>query len=334
MEKFLVAGVNYKKTIVNVRSRFSISHETIKEIYAHFKREGRSNIIILSTCNRTEIYGYELSEKEAINIFQKYTSADDIDIEAHVIIRKGREGIKHLFKVSSGLESQIIGDYEIAGQLRSSFKIANESGMTTGIFQKIFETSLQVGKTVRTQTNISDGTTSTSYAVIQKLKKCEFNLLKICLIGWGKIGITTFRNIRQHLPEAELSIVNRSVDKLLSLNNSQIEIYSLNHIEQALSHIDIVIVATAAEDYLIKASMIANTSIKIIFDLSVPSNISPDVYELEGLSLYNVDDLSIEINQNLERRTKEIPIAVKIIDTHIEQLYSWQERKKARSIYA
>lgn len=334
MEKFLVAGVNYKKTIVNIRSRFSISEESIKEIYAQFKQEGRTNMIILSTCNRTEIYGYGISEEEIKSFFKRFTVADNIAIEKHVIIRNGREAIQHLCRVSSGLESQIIGDYEIAGQLRSSFKMANEAGMTTGLFQKILETALQAGKSVRTQTNISDGTTSTSYAVIQHLKKYSFKHLKICLIGWGKIGVATFRNIRQHLPDAELTIVNRSVNKLLSIENEPFKIYSLMNLEQVLSKVNVVIIATAAEEYLIKPSMLTETSVKIIFDLSVPSNISPDVCDLENLSVYNVDDLSKEINQNLDRRSKEIPLAIHIINTHIDQLYSWQERKKSRTIYS
>lgn len=334
MENFLVAGVNYKKTTINIRSRFSISEESIKEIYAQFKEDGRTNIIILSTCNRTEIYGYGISEDEIKNIFKKYTAADNFDIEKHIIIRNGRDAIQHLCRVSSGLESQIIGDYEIAGQLRSSFKLANEAGMTTGLFQKILETSLQVGKSVRAQTNISDGTTSTSYAVIQHLKKCSFKHLRICLIGWGKIGVATFRNIRQHLPDADLTILNRSVNKLLPIENGPCKIYSLKDIEHLLSKVNVVIIATAAEEYLIKPSMLAETSVKIIFDLSVPSNISPDVYDLENLSVHNVDDLSKEINQNLDRRSKEIPFAIQIINTHIEQLYAWQERKKSRTVYS
>lgn len=334
MEKFLVAGVNYKKTIVSIRSKFSISEESIKLIYKQFKEEGRTNIFILSTCNRTEIYGYGICEEEIKNIFKKYTAADNFDIEKHIIIRNGREAIQHLYSVSSGLESQIIGDYEIAGQVRSSFKMANEAGMTTGLFQKILETSLQVGKSVRTQTNISDGTTSTSYAVIQHLKKYSFKGLKICLIGWGKIGVATFRNIRQHLPDADLTIVNRSVEKLLSIEHEPIKIYSLMNLEQVLSKVDVVIIATAADGYLIKPSMLTDTSVKIIFDLSVPSNISPDVYEIENVTVYNVDDLSKEINKNLDRRAKEIPLATYIINTHIEQLYAWQERKKSRTIYS
>ena len=334
MEKFLVAGVNYKKTIVSIRSKFSISEESIKLIYKQFKEEGRTNIFILSTCNRTEIYGYGICEEEIKNIFKKYTAADNFDIEKHIIIRNGREAIQHLYSVSSGLESQIIGDYEIAGQVRSSFKMANEAGMTTGLFQKILETSLQVGKSVRTQTNISDGTTSTSYAVIQHLKKYSFKVLKIWLIGWGKIGVATFRNIRQHLPDADLTIVNRSVEKLLSIEHEPIKIYSLMNLEQVLSKVDVVIIATAADGYLIKPSMLTDTSVKIIFDLSVPSNISPDVYELENVTVYNVDDLSKEINKNLDRRAKEIPLATYIINTHIEQLYAWQERKKSRTIYS
>lgn len=334
MEKFLVAGVNYKKTIVSIRSRFSISQESIREIYAQFKQEGRTNIKILSTCNRTEIYSYGISEEEVKKIFRNYTDASQIDIDKHVVVRYGRDAIHHLFKVSSGIESQIIGDYEIAGQLRSSIKLASEAGMTSGLFQKILETSLQVGKSVRAQTNISDGTTSTSYAVIQHLKKCGLKNLKICLIGWGKIGVTTFRNIRQHLPDADLTIVNRSVDKLLNIDHGQIRIFSLKNIEEVLSCVDVVIVATAAEDYVINASMLFNATVKMVFDLSVPSNVSPDVYDLENIAVFNVDDLSIEINQNLERRAKEIPLAIKIIETHIEQLYSWQERKKSRSIYS
>lgn len=334
MEKFLVAGVNYKKTIVSIRSKFSISEESIKLIYKQFKEEGRTNIFILSTCNRTEIYGYGICEEEIKNIFKKYTAADNFDIEKHIIIRNGREAIQHLYSVSSGLESQIIGDYEIAGQLRSSFKMANEAGMTTGLFQKILETSLQVGKSVRAQTNISDGTTSTSYAVIQHLKKYNYNHLKICLIGWGKIGVATFRNIRQHLPDADLTIVNRSVNKLLSIDHAPDKIYALTNMEQVLKKVDVVIIATAAEGYLIRPSMLLHSTVKILFDLSVPSNISPDVHDLEHLDVYNVDDLSIEINKNLDSRSKKIPLAMEIIKTHIEQLYAWQERKKSRTVYS
>lgn len=335
MEKFLVAGVNFRKTDISVRSRFSISVESIKAIYDQLKVKGLTNIKILSTCNRTEIYSYGVDEEEIHNIFLDYTSAEVKDIKNHLIIKRGREAINHLFKVSSGLESQIIGDYEIAGQLRLSVRMAREADMVKGVFQKILETSLQVGKSVRAQTAISDGTTSTSYAIIQHLKKRIDGKIKIALIGWGKIGIATYRNLQQYLPSADITIVNRSTDKIsIGENHDKINIAPLSKINKVILGVDVIIVATAANGYLIDAGMIEQAPVKTIFDLSVPSNVAPDVYTLQNIDIFNIDELSSQINKNLERRVEEIPVALSIIENHINQLYAWQERKNSRSIYS
>lgn len=335
METFTVSGVNYKKATVQLRSKFSLSSETVKDIYLQFKKDGIRNILILSTCNRTEIYSYNNSEQTIRGIFRRYKSLEDHEIEEHLMHQSGQEAVYHLFKVSAGLESQIIGDYEIAGQLRTAIRIADEAAMLDGIFRKILETSLQSGKAVRSATCISDGTTSTSYSVIHHIRETGIADLRIGLIGWGKIGLSTYRNLRQHLPAVPLTLLNRSAEKLDSVaNETSVSIESLQNLGPVLRSINVIIVATGADKYILNAALLEQSAVRYIFDLSVPSNLDPDVQKLKTVRIFNIDDLSKEIDQNLEKRIREIPHALSIIKAHIQQLRSWQQRKLSRSIFS
>jgi glutamyl-tRNA reductase len=334
LEKFWVAGINYKKTSLDIRSKFAFNNGIIEKIYEDSSVNRISNFFILSTCNRTEIYSTSEEKEIYKTLFKNYSSVSKEELEEHTFFKSGKDALKHLFKVAAGLESQIIGDYEIVGQLKTTFQKAKEKGLVDGKFQKIINTALQSSKAVRTQTHISDGTTSVSYAVIQLMRELinDERSRKICLIGLGKMGSLTLKNLKKHLHAHQLIIVNRNEEKAHELANQfGVQFLPFENQQEAISSSDILIVATGADHAIITKEMIEQSHIKLIFDLSVPSNVDAAVNEIKGIQYFNVDSLSQIVNKTLVHRKQQVPIATEIIQNHIDELFSWEQRKKAHS---
>ncbi|HEY0261475.1 MAG TPA: glutamyl-tRNA reductase, partial [Chitinophagales bacterium] len=201
-KQLVIAGVNYRKTALDIRNKFALTTEKIKHIYEE-QNIKPNDFFILSTCNRTEIYGITDSPETLVNFLSHQSNVDEAEAQNYTFVKQGNEAVQHLFQVASGLDSQILGDYEIIGQLKNAFLLSKSHGCLGGYLEKLVNTSLQASRQVRNSTSISDGTTSTSYAVIQLLKQAttENQAQKICLMGLGKIGALTLKNLKSYLPQ-------------------------------------------------------------------------------------------------------------------------------------
>jgi glutamyl-tRNA reductase len=338
--KLVVAGVSFKKTALHIRNKFALTVEQIKNIYEQSIAAGYTDFFILSTCNRTEFYSCSLNEEELIALFAANTCASGVEIEQNVFTKTGNEAIDHLLRVASGLESQITGDYEITGQLKKAFSLAKTYDMVSGLMEKLINCALQASRQVKSQTKLSDGSTSVSYAVMQIIRQGALNLRepRICIMGLGKIGALTLNNLLKHLPHAHITLINRNPEKVLSAAREFLvstALFSMRN--EAFKTSDILIVATSAEQPLVFKEDIEQGNTKLIFDLSVPCNVSADVHTLPGVKVYTVDELSAIVNQNLNARRFEIPMAEKIIAEHLEQFRQWEIRRNfytAKSGYA
>jgi glutamyl-tRNA reductase len=325
-----VLGVNYKKTSLDIRNKFALTSLGIKHIYQENANQWPEDFFILSTCNRTEIYTTAAEPQRLLRIFRDYNHVSDSEINEYTFVKSGEDAIRHLFRVASGIDSQILGDYEIVGQLKTAFNLAKEHKKACGITERLVGTSLKTSKEIRANTNISDGTTSISYAVIQLLKQqAQYDATKrICLMGLGKIGSLTLKNLTHYLPDNQITLINRNESKaeMLAQDYKVLTAKAYNQAE-ALAHNDILILATGADHPIVSREDIERSAVKLIFDLTVPSNLSADVKEIEGLTIYDIDQLSQIVNDTLDKRKNQVPLAEAIIDQNILELKEWQKRR-------
>jgi glutamyl-tRNA reductase len=325
-----VVGVSFRKTTLEVRNKFALTTEHIKKIYGDGSGKYPKDFFILSTCNRTEIYSTCENPETLLNLLAENTLATTEEVNEFAFIKTGNEAIIHLFRVASGMDSQILGDYEIIGQLKNAFNLAKAHERSSGFMEKVLNSSLQASRQVKSRTALSDGTTSVSYAVIQILKDTIGNKqpLNVCLMGLGKIGTLTLKNLTHYLPQHKVTVLNRNESKAeLAAEEYKVDYAPFTSQQDVLENTDVLVVATGADHAIISKKDLANGRVKMIFDLSVPSNVSPDVREVEGVQLYNIDELSKIVNQSIEARRSEVPMAEAIIAEHFEEFRQWEIRR-------
>lgn len=326
----IVAGVSFRKTTLEIRNKFALTAEHIKRIYADGTGKYPKDFFILSTCNRTEIYCTGTSPETILNLLSENTSATPEEVAEFAFIKTGDEAVKHLFRVAAGMDSQILGDYEIIGQLKNAFILAKSYGRTSGYMEKLLNSSLQSSRQVKSRTALSDGTTSVSYAVIQILKDALGGQepMNVCLMGLGKIGTLTLKNLKHYLPQHKVTVLNRSESKAeLAAGEFNVDFAPFESQQDVFQSADVLIVATGAEQAIVSKKDLAGTKLKLIFDLSVPSNVDADVKEIETLRHYNIDELSAIVNEAIEARRSEIPVAEAIIAEHFDEFRQWEQRR-------
>lgn len=327
--RLVVAGVNFHKTSLEVRNKFALTTEHIKSIYSDLSNAHVGGFFILSTCNRTEIYSTTQQPDELLKVLAEHNHIADSDIQNYAFIKTGDEAVKHLFRVASGLDSQILGDYEIIGQLKNAFILAKQYNRTNGYMEKLVNGALQASRQVKSRTSLSDGTTSVAYAAIQLLKeKAGDTNYNVCLLGLGKIGTLTLKNLRNYLPQHNVTVVNRNETKAQhAATEYSVDYAPYRNQQEVLANANILIVATGADHAVITKQDIEQSSVKLVFDLSVPSNVSADVKEINGVQFYNIDELSEIVNNTIEQRRTELPLAEQIISEHYEEFNQWELRR-------
>jgi glutamyl-tRNA reductase len=236
-----------------------------------------------------------------------------------------------LFNVSAGLDSQILGDYEIVGQIKQAVKFAKEHGFINAFTERLVNCVLQSSKSIKNYTELSGGTVSVSFAAIQCIKEkfASVSDKKILLIGTGKIGRNTCKNLVDYLDTKNITLINRSEDKASSLAEEMGLISAPYHdFEDEIKNADIIIVATNAASPIITKDSLVHSKEKLLIDLSIPNNIETSAKDLSQITLVNVDDLSKINDATLQKREAEIPKAKNIIAEHIAEFMEWHEMRK------
>jgi len=333
VKKFYVVGVNFQKTDTQHRSKFSITSAKNEEAYTQ-SSACLEHFLILSTCNRTEIYGFAPCEYVLLAFMKSLSGASHSEISANAYIKEGDEAVKHLLTVASGLDSQIPGDYEIIGQIRKAFQLSKNSGKSNGFIERVVNQANQISKAIKNSTAFSDGTVSVSYAVVQQVKKImeRESLHKICVVGLGKMGHNTVKYLMQHMPDASVTLVNRDELKLKEIASAnQLESFPFGSMGDAVKENEIVIIATGVAEPILKFHHVKGTSIKYIFDLAMPRNVAAEVYQLDEVKVFDVDQISALVNNTLDKRLAEIPRVKEIVQAKAQEFFDWQERRKSRT---
>lgn len=323
--RFFVVGLSFKKTDLAQRSKFAFNTQQCVEIYSKTQSDCLNHFFILSTCNRTEIYGFAPCEYLLTELLKQHAQ-DGESLNGFIYIKEGKEAIQHFFEVASGLDSQIPGDYEIISQIKTAFQLAKSHNRANGYLEKLFNFSLQASKEVKNNTSFSDGTLSVSYAVVQQLIK-KPGVKQISVLGAGETGELTLKYIKKFLPEAEVNLINRDREKLqLIADRYEVNAFELADFSKALQNSDALIVTTNAEQPIIYNRHIENTTIKFIYDLSVPQNVAREVYESNRVESFDIDTISQEITNTLQGRLAEVPKVESIIADFTQQFNEWSYR--------
>ncbi|HKJ05929.1 MAG TPA: glutamyl-tRNA reductase [Flavobacteriaceae bacterium] len=330
--KLYNVGLSYKKADVKVRGAFSISKENQKLLLKEAKANGIEGLFVLSTCNRTEITGFAKHPFELISLLIKYSNGGTVEEFIDVSnVYKNRDAVKHLFSIGTGLESQILGDYEIVGQLKEAFKRAKKVGATNAYLERLMNLVIQASKDVKNNTKLSSGTTSVAYAAIQYIVEniSDYNDRKILIYGLGEIGKNTCKNVLQYTQNTNITLINRTANKAEVFKKAHPEIH-IKPYEDLVSEIektDILIVSTGASVPTIEKSHLSKNPI-LILDLSIPENVNPNVEDYKNACLINVDELSKITDRTLAIRKQEIPLAEEIIMKYKREFNDWISHRK------
>ena len=331
LSNFYVAGINYRKTDAEVRGQFAINHDQYSRVLIKAMTAGLDELFILSTCNRTEIYGFAESASQLITLLCSETAGDEATFSQIAYIKNEMDAVEHFFQVSAGLDSQILGDYEIVGQIKAAVKFAKENGFISVFLERLTNYVLQSSKAIKNQTELSSGIVSVSFAAIQYIHKNikAVSDKKILLLGTGKIGRSSCRNLVDYLGTKKITLINRTEEKA-ALLAAELGLChaSLNDISKQIADADIILVATSSAEPTILRSHLEGQNKKLIIDLSVPYNVERSVQHLPNITLVNVDELSRLKDETLAKREAEVPKAKTIIAEHISEFMAWHEMRK------
>ena len=335
---FYSIGLSYKKADAEVRGKFSLNDNAKNALLQQAKSEGIESLIVTSTCNRTEIYGFAEHPFQLIKLLceNSHGTVEEFQKVAHVY--KNKEAISHLFKVGTGLDSQILGDFEIISQIKTSFTQAKSFGLANAFMERLVNAVIQASKKIKTDTEISSGATSVSFASVQYIMKNVENIgdKNILLFGTGKIGRNTCENLVKHTKNEHITLINRTknkAEKLAGKLNLIVKDYADLHLE--LQKADVLVVATGAQNPTIDKAILNLKKPLLILDLSIPKNVNEDVRKLENVTLIHLDDLSQITDETLENRKSQIPAAEIIIDEIKDEFIAWtKNRKFAPTIHA
>lgn len=323
---FSALSISFQKAEIAVRSQFSLGFPEQQQLLKDIISQGGKNALILSTCNRTEIYCSGMSLDKMRSLFLLHTSASSKVFDEVVLKHVGMDAVRHLFNVGCALNSQIVGDTEISGQLKRSLLHSKSSNVDNAWLERLVSCVLRASKRVKRETGLSFGATSVAFSAVQFMREAYTSLegKKIVLFGLGKLGSNTCRNLSKHHSSSKIVVINRDDEKTRQIvAKFGFESAKISELKKELVDADVLIVATGAQGYTITADVINPRKELLILDMSMPRNADPKLVELSQVRLVHIDELSKAANIRLGDRFNHIPKAEKIVLEEIEEFSAW-----------
>lgn len=329
-----VVGLSHKSAPVHIREKFAFNQQEYTDLSS--KILGNNNIkelVIISTCNRTELYftADDCCSAGAFHIILHYLKSyfeEQEQIESHFFRMHSEEAVNHLFRVVSSLESMVLGEYQIVSQVKEAINHADKIGSAGKILTRLFNKAFEAGKLVRTKTALSNGAFSVSYAAVEKCNSIFKQLpnKKILLIGAGETGELVIKNLYKKGCK-NIVITNRTTSKATELaSRFGGSVLEFKDLAMGIRGADIVVSSISCKKPLITSDVLSNADItkKTIFiDLGVPRNIASDLSEQEQVVLFNIDDLQEVVAQNMEKKQSYVETAEKIIRKKVGEFSDW-----------
>lgn len=333
----VVLGINHKTAPVEVREKFSFTGKHIAEVnHLLSVHAALSENLILSTCNRVEIYAVTKKDDSDClnrirNFLGEYHKINISDFENRFYLHKNEKVVEHLFRVSSGLDSMVIGEMEILGQVKEAYRAAHNAKTTGKVLHRLFEKAFNTAKKIRTETAITRGTVSVSSATVRLARKILGELAdkKVLIIGAGKVGEQLVLYLKKNGLKSIL-VTNRTFEKAQVLaKNFGAEAVIFENYHDKLSDVDIVIASTGAPHSIIKNDDIMHLMPKrhqrplFLIDLAVPRDVEQEVNKIDNVYLYDIDDLQKIVDENINLRKSELENCEKIIVSARQRFIEW-----------
>ncbi len=328
---FYALGLSYKKADAEIRGKFSIDTKAKFTLLIQAEAEGIEALLVTSTCNRTEIYGFAQHPYQLIKLLCENSKGTVEEFQEVAYIYKNQEAINHMFRVGTGLDSQILGDFEIISQIKIAFNESKSNGLVNSFLERLVNSVIQASKRIKTETEISSGATSVSFASVQYIIKNVENISdkNILLFGTGKIGRNTCENLVKHTKHDHITLINRTKDKAEKLAQKlDVIVKDYADLQLELQKADVVVVATGAQNPTIDKAILNLKKPLLILDLSIPKNVNENVKEVNGVTLIHLDHLSQITDETLENRKLHIPAAEVIIEEIKEEFMVWTKNRK------
>jgi len=336
--EIVLVGLNHRSAPVEVRERVSFTADQARQAAEELRLQGIFHeSLVLSTCNRSEVYGVppETSRESAAALsdyLSRFHAVEPEHLSASLYRHCDRHAVRHLFRVASGLDSMVLGEAEILGQVREAYRVAHESGATGPILNRMFQGALEVGKRVRHETELGTRPMSVASAGV-KLAERIFGKLgqrTALVLGAGTISEQVVSHLRDR-NIAHLYVMNRSRDRAEQLAREfSGKVIGWDDWDNALALPDVIVSSISTEEPTIKSAMLAKAMGArgnrplLVMDLGLPRNVEAAAADLYNLYLYNIDDLTQIVEQNRDARESEIPRAEAIVEEHVEKFLTWQ----------
>jgi glutamyl-tRNA reductase len=328
---FYTVGLSYIKADAVLRGKFSLDEQAEKAILKQAKEGGIDGLLITATCNRTELHGFAQHPFQLIKLLCDHSSGSVEEFQEVGYVYKNYEAIDHLFRVGTGLDSQILGDFEIISQLKKGFARSKKSGLANPFLERLCNTILQASKRIKNETELSSGATSVAFASVQYIMQAvpDISEKNILLFGTGKIGRNTCENLLKHTKNPHITLINRTRDKAQKIGGKfNLLVKDYGELQTEIRQADVLVVATGSQSPTVSKALLHLKKPLLILDLSIPKNVADDVADLSGVSLVHLDHLSQRTDETLERRKQDIPQAEKIIEEVRRDFIQWLETRK------
>lgn len=350
MMHFVLVGLNHETAPVELREKLAFHPSTLGDALLQLAREQSrldsqvEETVILSTCNRVEIYAtaknYDDGIRHIKNFIARFHKTPLENIEKHLYSYVDSEVVQHLFLVASGLKSMIIGETQIQGQIKEAFESAQRFKTTGPLLSALFRNAITVGKRVRTETALSEHSASVSHAAVALVRKSfsELSGLNILVIGVGKMSLLAVKALLK-IGAKNVTVINRTEEHVKDVAaRLNIIFYGFDKLRECLKAADVVISSTGAPHIVLSKLMVQeamaarNNRPLVVIDMAVPRDVEPEVSELNGVKLYNIDQLKSELSDGEGKRCAEITKAKNIISHEISNFAAWRQSLEVKPV--
>lgn len=328
---FYTIGLSYKKADAELRGKFSMDADAIASLLQKAQQMGMDGLLAISTCNRTELHGFAQHPFQLIQLLCDHSQGTLEDFNKVAYVYKNKEAIAHLFRVGTGLDSQILGDFEIISQIKQGFALSKKYHLANPFMERLCNSVIQASKRIKNETGISSGTTSVAYASVRYMLDHVEDIAQknILLFGTGKIGRNTCENLIKQTQNPHITLINRTKGKAEAVAGKfHLSVKDFGDLQPEIRKADVLIVATGALQPTITKELIHPKNPLLILDLSVPKNVANDVALMDNVTVVHLDHLSKATDETLEARKLYIPEAEALLAESMDEFLKWLETRK------
>ena len=338
--RLFAVGVSHRTAPLDVRERVDFARAGFQPaLSALAARNVVREIVVVSTCNRAEIYvaaDGDAAAEAVVAFFSEYHQVPPDHLRQHLYVRRGADVARHLFRVTAGLDSLVVGEPQIMGQMKAAYSAASEEHYTGTLLNRLFHTAFSAGKRVRSETGLGEGAVSVSFAAISLAKKIfrDMKSLDVLILGGGEMAKLTGQHLRaQRVKQIVVSSRTRPTAEALAVDIDA-AVVDWEDREQALAAADIVITATGAPHAILSRAQVAQVMRArrerplFIIDIALPRDVEADAGTLDQVFLYNIDDLQGIVQENLAKRTAELAQAEQIVEEETGRFTAWMQSRE------